>query len=123
VGYVVNADTSARVSFAAMGDVDLSGLVDVFDLVGINSSGTYGTGRASSWSQGDINYDSVTNVFDLVGVNSGGAYGTGNYFPAAASTAGGITAVPEPTGVAAAAAAVIGGIAWISGRRSRIRRR
>jgi autotransporter-associated beta strand protein len=95
VGYVVNGDGSARVSFAASGDVDLNGQVNVFDLVSINSSGRYGTGTASVWSQGDFNYDGVTNVFDLVAVNTAGVYGQGNYFPAA-PTAGGVAAVPEP---------------------------
>jgi sulfatase modifying factor 1 len=97
VGYVVAGDGSARVSFAASGDVDLSGAVNVFDLVSINSSGTYGSGAPSVWSRGDFNYDGVTNVFDLVGVNTAGAYGQGNYFPAA-PTAGSLAAVPEPAG-------------------------
>ena len=97
VGYVINADDTTRVSFAAMGDIDLNGSVDVFDLVGINSSGTYGTGQASAWYKGDVNYDGVTSVFDLVAINSGGAYGKGNYFPAAPAVLGGITAVPEPS--------------------------
>ena len=99
VGYVVNGDTSARVSYAASGDVDLSGAVNVFDLVSINSSGKYGTGGSSVWSQGDFNYDGATNVFDLVSVNTAGVYGQGNYFPAAPSAAGlgSVSAVPEPT--------------------------
>ena len=82
VGYVVAGDGFATVSFAAPGDSNLNGQVDVFDLVAINSTGKYGTGTASVWSQGDFNYDGVTNVFDLVSVNSAGAYGQGNYFPA-----------------------------------------
>ena len=96
VGYVVAGDGSATVSFAAPGDTNLNGQVDVFDLVSINSSGKYGAGTASVWSQGDFNYDGVTNVFDLVSINSAGAYGRGNYFPAAPTTAGGVAAVPEP---------------------------
>jgi autotransporter-associated beta strand protein len=96
VGYVMNSDGSGRVSFAAPGDTDLSGAVNVFDLVGINSSGRYGTGGVSTWSQGDFNYDGVTNVFDLVGVNTAGSYGQGNYFPSGAPAAGNINAVPEP---------------------------
>jgi len=114
VGYVVAADGSARVSFAASGDVDLSGAVNVFDLVSINSSGRYGTGAASGWSQGDFNYDGVTNVFDLVSVNTAGVYGQGNYFPAgpAAGATGGVTAVPEPSaGLLTLAAAVATGVA------------
>jgi hypothetical protein len=98
VGYVINPNGSARVSFAAAGDVDLGGTVDVFDLVAINSGGAYGSGGTSNWSKGDFNYDGVTNVFDLVAINGGGAYGRGNYFPAAPAAAGGlaVTAVPEP---------------------------
>ena len=98
VGYVVNPDGSAQVSFAAPGDVDLSGAVNVFDLVSVNSAGKYGTGAASDWSQGDFNYDGVTSVFDLVSVNTGGAYGQGTYFPTAPAPAGFGTAaaVPEP---------------------------
>jgi prepilin-type N-terminal cleavage/methylation domain-containing protein len=97
VGYVVATDGTATVSFAAAGDINLNGQVDVFDLVGINTTGKYGTGSASVWGQGDFNYDGATNVFDLVAINTAGAYGKGNYFPAAPTAAGGIAAVPEPT--------------------------
>jgi fibronectin-binding autotransporter adhesin len=99
VGYVVAGDGSSKVSFAASGDVDLSGAVNVFDLVSINSAGKYGTGTSAVWSQGDFNYDGVTNVFDLVSVNTAGVYGQGNYFPATptASGLGSVAAVPEPT--------------------------
>ena len=98
VGYVVSGDGAARVSFAAAGDVDVNGQVNVFDLVSINSSGKYGTGGASDWSQGDFNYDGVTNVFDLVAINTTAVYGQGNYFPAVptASGIGSMAAVPEP---------------------------
>ena len=98
VGYVINTDGSARVSFAAAGDVDLSGTVNVFDLVSINSSGKYGTGATSVWSQGDFNYDGVTNVFDIVAINTAATYGQGSYFPAVPSSTplSGTAAVPEP---------------------------
>ena len=109
VGYVVAGNGAATVSFAAPGDTNLNGQVDVFDLVSINSAGKYGTGTAAVWSQGDFNYDGVTNVFDLVSINSAGAYGQGTYFPASPSAVGGVSAVPEPgtlvlTGAALAAA-------------------
>ncbi|MFM1902912.1 MAG: hypothetical protein RLZZ440_812 [Planctomycetota bacterium] len=113
VGYVVAGDGSAQVSFAASGDVNLNGQVDVFDLVSVNSAGKYGSGGAAVWSQGDFNYDGVTNVFDLVSINTAGAYGRGNYFPAAptAGSLGSPAAVPEPgltglMGLAVAAAAL-----------------
>ncbi len=111
VGYVVNGDDSATVSFAAPGDVDLSGAVNVFDLVSINSAGKYGSGAASVWSQGDFNYDGVTNVFDLVSVNTAGVYGQGNYFPAAPTIGSAVSAVPEPApfGILAAIFSIIAG--------------
>ena len=108
VGYLVAGDGSATVSFAAPGDTNLNGTVDVFDLVAVNSGGKYGAGTASVWSQGDFNYDGVTNVFDLVSINGAGAYGRGNYFPAAPTAAGGLAAVPEPGSLGLLAAGLVG---------------
>ena len=79
VGYAIKADGSALVSFAAPGDVNLDGRVDVFDLVSIGSTGTYGTGGQAAWSQGDSNYDGVANVFDLIDIVSSAAFGQGPY--------------------------------------------
>ena len=109
VGYVVNGNGSATVSFAAAGDDDLSGAVNVLDLVSINSAGKYGSGAASIWSQGDFNYDGVTNVFDLVSVNTAGVYGQGNYFPATPTIGSVVSAVPEPAplGILAATLAIL----------------
>jgi len=89
------------VAYAAPGDINLDGEVNVFDLVGVNGSATYGNGQPAIWSQGDFNYDGVTNVFDLVAIGGGAAYGQGRYQPLAGGSIGpgGVTAVPEPTGV------------------------
>ena len=95
MGYVVAGSGAATVSFAAAGDTNLNGQVDVFDLVSINSGGKYGAGTAAVWSQGDFNYDGTTSVFDLVAVTGAGVYGTGSYLPVSAT--GSVTAVPEPT--------------------------
>jgi hypothetical protein len=108
VGYALAADGSAIVAFAAAGDADMNGEVNVFDLVAINGSAAYGSGRASVWSTGDFNYDGVTNVFDLVATSGTNTFGRGGYRPAPVLV-GGVAAVPEPAfpgGLVAAAAAV-----------------
>jgi len=107
VGYVAAGDGSARVSFAAPGDTDLDGQVNVFDLVTVDASGTYGSGSPAVWADGDFNYDGLTNVFDLVGIDTAGAYGAGNYFPSGPTALGGVAAVPEPALCLPVAAGVI----------------
>ena len=67
--------------------------MNVFDLVNVNGSGTYGKGDASNWSQGDFDYNGVTNIFDMVQTNGAGVYGRGSYLPA---TPPSVNAVPEP---------------------------
>jgi autotransporter-associated beta strand protein len=95
VGYLVATDGSARIAFAAPGDTDLSGQVDMFDLVRITSEGKFGTGAAADWSQGDFNYDGVTNVFDLVSISTAGVFGQGGYLPPPQQAAA-VQTVPEP---------------------------
>ena len=114
VGYTIAADGGAVVSCAVPGDVDLNGRVDVFDLVGIDGAGRYGSGGSSIWDEGDFTYDGVTNVFDLVLTSTAGGYGAGSYFQPAAEAAV-VATVPEPT---AAAVIVITAI-WLIHRKQR----
>jgi hypothetical protein len=112
VGYTVAGDGSARVSFAAPGDTNLDGIVDLIDLLAILGSGTYDQPMAAVWDQGDFNYDGVTDLLDLLGILGSGTYDQGDYFPAAATVnrfAGTVAAVPEPgtTGWVLVAAAAI----------------
>jgi uncharacterized lipoprotein YddW (UPF0748 family) len=121
VGYRFQADGSAAVSFAAPGDVDLSGDVTVFDLIHISSAANYGSGTAGVWSTGDFNYDGLVNAFDLVMINGSGVYGRGNYLPISSSAAA-IAPVPEPmgwtVGAMAAAMAVATAIRRTAGRKT-----
>ena len=93
VGWKSNSDGSVTVAYAAPGDTNLDGEVNVFDLVNVNGSGTYGRGTPSNWSQGDFDYNGVTNIFDMVQTNGAGVYGRGSYLPAAPTS---VSAVPEP---------------------------
>ncbi|MFM8494241.1 MAG: autotransporter-associated beta strand repeat-containing protein [Planctomycetia bacterium] len=96
VGYVVAADGSARVSFAAPGDTNLDGAVDLLDLLSMLGSGTYDTSSAAVWTEGDFNYDGATDLLDLLGVLGSGTYDQGPYTPAATAPFGTVAAVPEP---------------------------
>ena len=108
VGWLADADGGVRLAYAAPGDTNLDGEVNVFDLVGVNSSNTYGTGTASVWSQGDFDYNGVTNVFDMVLTNVAGVYGTGHYRPSPPAATN-LHAVPEP----AALLTACGWLVWL----------
>jgi len=94
VGYRVGSDGAAVVAFAAPGDIDLNGKVDVFDIVAINAAGVYGSGGAATWVEGDMDYDGLANVFDLVAINAADVYNQAPYLPPAVAVA----TVPEPAG-------------------------
>lgn len=96
VGYVMAGNGAAVVAFAAPGDTNLDGQVNVFDLLSINSAGMFARAMPAVWSQGDFDYDGVVTVFDLVGVSAAGAYLAGNYLPSAAASAATVASVPEP---------------------------
>ena len=82
VGYVVNGDGSATVSFAAPGDIDLSGPVNVFDLVGINSCRQVWHRRGQpSGARATSTTTASTNVFDLVGDQHGRRLRPGQLLP------------------------------------------
>jgi autotransporter-associated beta strand protein len=114
VGYTVAADGTAVVAFAAPGDTNLDGQVNVFDLLAINTGGSFGKPLPAVWSQGDFDYDGVAAVFDLVAVSAAGAYLAGNYLPSAAAATATVSSVPEPGSVGLAATGILA--ALVAGR-------
>ena len=115
VGYTVAENGSAVVAFAAPGDLNLDGQVDVFDLAALRGSAVFGTSAAAHWADGDMNYDGVANLFDLVAIGSGGGFGQGAYRPGPATAGAGLV-VPEPRTLFALMA---GAMAWLARRRIR----
>jgi autotransporter-associated beta strand protein len=105
IGYRIEDDATATIAYAAPGDTNLDGVVDLLDLLEILGSGTYETSVASGWSQGDFNYDGVTDLIDLLGILGSGTYDQGNYLedPSVAATSLAPVAVPEPSWGGAAA--------------------
>ena len=114
VGYTVAADGTAVVAFAAPGDTNLDGQVNVFDLLAINTGGSFGKPLPAVWSQGDFDYDGVAAVFDLVAISAAGAYLAGNYLPSAAAATATVASVPEPGSFGLAATGILA--ALVAGR-------
>jgi autotransporter-associated beta strand protein len=61
VGYVVDQDT-VTIAYAAAGDTNLDGVVDVIDIANLVASFN---GTGAGWSHGDFNYDGVVDQLDL----------------------------------------------------------
>ncbi|MFM7207258.1 MAG: PA14 domain-containing protein [Planctomycetaceae bacterium] len=83
VGWVANGDGSITLGYAAAGDTNLDGVVDVLDAANFVMGGTFDAGSESSWSEGDFNYDGVIDVLDVSDFISGGLVDMGGYAGAA----------------------------------------
>jgi autotransporter-associated beta strand protein len=78
---------SYTVGFAAPGDSNLDGLVDIQDIAALLAQGKYETGLAADWSEGDNNHDGVFDITDITGILATEVYDTGSYLPASQSAA------------------------------------
>jgi autotransporter-associated beta strand protein len=79
VGMLVQADGSLLVSYAAPGDLNLDGIVDIIDVAAMLSAAMFDTGREADWSQGDVNYDGVVDLLDLGETLGAGLFDGGSY--------------------------------------------
>jgi len=67
------------IAYAAPGDTNLDGCLDLLDVCNITSSGKFGTGKAANWQQGDTNYDGVCDLLDISSIIGVGLYNKGSY--------------------------------------------
>ena len=74
-------------AFAAPGDTNLDGLVDVLDAATFISSGAYDAAIDSGWMDGDFNDDGIVDVLDAADLIGGGLYDAGSYLPSASAVA------------------------------------
>ena len=118
VGWYAAGDGSMRVGFAAAGDTDLDGVVDILDAANFVAGGRFDTGLAANWQDGDFTYDGLLDILDAADFLGTGLYDAGGYLPAAAV---GVAVVPEPATAAWAAAIACGGL--LSRRRAAWRSR
>jgi fibronectin-binding autotransporter adhesin len=113
VGWLDNGDGSVTFGYAAPGDTNVDGVVDLIDTANILGGGKFDTNQASSWSQGDFNYDGLVDVLDIAAFNTTDLYDAGPYNTPTPLVA---PAVPEPSSYAIAAIAGVG-LAFLMMRR------
>lgn len=115
VGWMDDGTGALSVAFAAPGDTNIDGQIDILDVANFLSGGKYDSGTPAVWSQGDFGYDGLVDILDVADFLGTGLFDAGSYLPAPAGAAA-ITAVPEPS--SAAAAGLIGlAVAWRLARR------
>ncbi|MBU6308360.1 MAG: discoidin domain-containing protein [Planctomycetes bacterium] len=88
VGYAVNVDGSLSIAFAAAGDTNLDGVIDVLDASNLIASGSFDSGANAGWSDGDANADGVVDVLDIADLLGTSLFDQGGYLPTTVSTKG-----------------------------------
>jgi autotransporter-associated beta strand protein len=121
LGWTDNS-TSFTVGFAAPGDGNLDGVVDIQDISSLITSGKYDSGLPSDWIEGDMNHDGVVDVTDLSEFFNAGLYDVGSYLPAsqpaAAAEAGTSTTLSPADAVFAAIASESQGVVGTGRKKS-----
>jgi len=79
LGFLVNDDGSIVVAYAAAGDINLDGQVDVVDLSTLIGGGTLDTVVVGGWADGDFNYDGVCDILDIGAFLATNLYDSGPY--------------------------------------------
>jgi len=79
--WVANADSSYTVGFAAAGDTNLDGSVDIVDLSNIFNAAYVDPGLTATWEAGDFNHDGIVDTLDLSELIAANLFDVGNYLP------------------------------------------
>jgi chondroitin AC lyase len=124
VGYSMIGSDSAVIAWAAPGDCNLDGQVDIFDAGLMLGGGAFNSERPATWAQGDFSYDGAFNTFDLVMVLAADVFGRGSYRTLNSvgplAPGGDVAVVPEPRALMLAAGGILSCLGWIRAVRNRI---
>lgn len=104
LGWLDNGDGTLSIAYAAPGDTNIDGAVDILDAANFMAGGVYDTGLPGSWSQGDFGYDGLVDILDAAEFMAAGLFDTGGYVRGA----GVATPVPVPEPTAYGLTAAIG---------------
>ncbi|MFM7185886.1 MAG: glycosyl hydrolase [Planctomycetota bacterium] len=67
------------VGWAAAGDTNLDGIVDVLDVSNLVEAARYNAVRSATWQHGDFNYDGLFDVLDVAELVDAHLFGAGSY--------------------------------------------
>jgi autotransporter-associated beta strand protein len=110
IGWLENGDGSVTFGFAAPGDTNLDGQIDILDCLRLVGSASFGNESASSWHDGDFNYDGLFDILDVMAFVSTNMYDKGPYGSAVPAPPD-VLLVPVPEPEAAGVMAALAGIA------------
>lgn len=79
VGMVVGDGGVLTIAWAAPGDTNLDGVIDLIDIGDLLAASSFDTGAASGWAAGDFNYDGVMDVIDVLALLSSDLFDRGPY--------------------------------------------
>jgi len=96
VGWLDNGDGSVTFGYAAPGDSNLDGMIDLTDVGDFLGGGKFDTGLQGTWSSGDYNYDGVVDIVDVSEYLGVDLLDAGPYVPAPGGL-GAVATVPEPS--------------------------
>ena len=93
VGWLDHGDGSISVAYAAPGDTNIDGGIDILDAANFFAGGAFDTGQEAVWATGDFTYDGVVDILDAADFISTGLYDSGPY---AGNAPAALAVVPEP---------------------------
>ena len=79
VGWLDNGDGTLTVAFAAAGDTNLDGTIDMLDSANFMVNGLFDSGATAGWSDGDFTHDGIVDVLDLSEFIASGLVDRGSY--------------------------------------------
>ena len=81
IGWTVDDAGAVTVAYAAAGDTDLDGMIDVLDAANVLAGGRFDSGQETPWAEGDFNHDALADVLDVAEFLATGLFDAGPYRP------------------------------------------
>ena len=104
LGWLDAGDGTLSIAYAAPGDTNIDGGVDILDAANFMAGGAFDSGVPGDWSQGDFGYDGLVDILDAAEFMATGLFDVGDYRGGAGLT----TPVPVPEPAACGLTAAIG---------------